>query len=43
MNERRGIYRVLMGKPERKRHLRDPDVEGKIILIWIFKKWDLGV
>jgi hypothetical protein len=21
-------------------HLRDPDVDGRIILNWIFKKWD---
>jgi hypothetical protein len=23
-------------------HLDDPDVDGRIILRWIFKKWDLG-
>jgi len=32
MGERRGIYRVLVGKPERKNHLEDPGVDGKIIL-----------
>ena len=23
-------------------HLEDPDVNGKIILRWIFMKWDVG-
>jgi hypothetical protein len=37
------MYRVLVGKPEGKRPLRDPGVEGRIILRWIFWKWDVGV
>jgi hypothetical protein len=41
--ERRGVYRILMGKPERKTHLGDPGVDGRIILGWIFRKWDVGV
>jgi hypothetical protein len=40
MGERRGVYRVLMGKREGKRSLR---VDGRIILRWIFRKWDVGV
>jgi len=24
-------------------HLGDPDVDGRIILGWIFRKWDVGV
>ena len=24
-------------------HLRDPGVDGRIILRWIFRKWDVGV
>ena len=32
-----------MGKPEEKRPLGDPDVDGRIILRWIFRKWDVGV
>jgi len=43
MGERRGVYRVLVGKPEGKNHLEDPDVDGRIILRWIFRKWDGGV
>ena len=38
MGERRGVYRVLVGKPEGKSHLGDPGVEGRIILRWIFRK-----
>jgi hypothetical protein len=26
------LYRVLMGKPDGRNHLKDPDVEGRIIL-----------
>jgi hypothetical protein len=24
-------------------HWGDPDVDGKIILRWLFRKWDVGV
>ena len=41
MEWRRGVYRVLMGKPEGKHHLGDPGVDGRIILRWIFRKWDV--
>jgi len=36
----RGVHRVLVGKPEGKNHWRDPDVDGRIILRWIFGKWE---
>jgi hypothetical protein len=39
----RGVYRVLVGKPDGKRPLEDPGLDGKIILRWIFRKWDVGV
>jgi hypothetical protein len=32
MRERRGVYMVLMGKPEGKRPLGEPVVDGRIIL-----------
>jgi hypothetical protein len=34
---------VLVGKPERKNLLEDPDIDGRVILRWIFRKWDVGV
>jgi hypothetical protein len=38
MGERKGVYRVLVGKPEGKKPLGRPCVDGMIILGWIFKK-----
>ena len=43
MGEGRGVYRVLVGKPEGKRPLGNPGADGRIILRWIFGKWDVGV
>ena len=31
------------GKHEGKNHMGDRGVDGRIILRWIFRKWDLGV
>ena len=39
---RRGAYRVLVAKPEGKNYLEDPGMDGRIILRWIFRKWDVG-
>jgi hypothetical protein len=36
MGEERGVHRVLVGKSEGTR----PDVDGRIILRGIFRKWD---
>jgi hypothetical protein len=37
----RGADRVLVGDTWGEReHLKDPDVDGRIILKWIFKRWD---
>jgi hypothetical protein len=41
IGESRGPYRILVTKPERKRPLRRPGVDGRIILRWIFRKWDM--
>jgi len=40
MGEGRGVHRVLVGKPEGKRPWGDPDIDGRIILRWIFRKWE---
>jgi len=40
---RRGVYRVLVGKPEGKRPLGDPGVDGRVTLSWNFRKWYVGV
>jgi len=42
MVARRGVCRVLVGKPEGN-HLGDQGVDGRIILRWIFRKWDVGM
>jgi hypothetical protein len=39
MGERRGVYRVLVGKPEEGDHLEDQSIDGRIILRWLFRKW----
>jgi hypothetical protein len=43
LGEERGLYRVLVGNPEGKRPLGRPRLGGRIILGWIFRKWDMGV
>jgi hypothetical protein len=39
----RGLYRVLVGKPEGKRPLGRPRRRWEDKVKWIFKKWDVGV
>jgi hypothetical protein len=43
MGERRGVYWVLMGKPEGRYHLGYSGVDGRIILRWFVRKWNVGV
>ena len=40
MEEGRGVHKVLVGKPEGKRPLGEEDVDGRVILRWILKKWE---
>ena len=34
---------VWWGNLRERDHLGDPGVDGSVILIWIFRKWNLGV
>jgi hypothetical protein len=34
---------MLVGNLKERDHLGDPGVDGRIILRWIFRKWDVGV
>jgi hypothetical protein len=42
IGDRRGAYRLLVGRAEGKTPLGRPGVDEKIILKWIFDKWDGG-
>jgi hypothetical protein len=39
MGERNGVHR---GNLRERDHLGDPGVDERIIVSWIFKKWDVG-
>ena len=43
MGEERGVYRVLVGKPQGRRTLGDLGVDGWIILGCISRRWDVGI
>jgi hypothetical protein len=43
MGEECVVYRTLVGSLRETDHWGDPDVGGRIILGWIFRKWDVGV
>jgi hypothetical protein len=43
MGDGRDTYRILVAKPQGKKRWGDPGVDGRIMLGWIFKKWDVGV
>ena len=43
MGEERGVYRVLVGKPEEGDHWGDLGVDGWIILGWISRRWDVCI
>jgi hypothetical protein len=43
-NEGDEVYtRFWWGKVRERDHLEDPGVDGRIILRWIFRKWDVGL
>jgi len=42
LGERRDEYRIWWGNLRERDHLGDPGIDGRIILRWIFRKWDVG-
>ena len=43
LGAKRGACSVLVGKSEGRDHWESPAVDGRIILKWIFRKWDGGM
>jgi hypothetical protein len=43
MGEGRGITGFWLGNLRERDRWEDPGVDGKIILEWTFRKWDVGV
>jgi len=43
MGEGRGVYRVLVVKPEGKRPQGRRGSDWRIIMRWIFRKWYVGL
>lgn len=43
MEERRGAYRVLVGRTRERDHFENLELNGGMILKWVFKKLDSGI
>jgi hypothetical protein len=43
VGEGRGVYRVCWGNLMERDHWGDPGLDGRIVLRWILRKWDVGV
>jgi hypothetical protein len=43
MGETRGVYKFWWGNLKERDRLGDPGVDGRIILRWILRKWDVGI
>jgi hypothetical protein len=41
--QERGVCRFWWGNLRERNHSGDPGVDGRIILGWILRKWDVGV
>jgi len=42
MGKGRSIYRILVGTHEGKKHLEDPEINGRTVVKWTFRNWDGG-
>jgi len=42
IGERRGAYRVLLGRPRKRDHFESLELNGRIILKWVLNKLDSG-
>jgi hypothetical protein len=42
MRERRGTNRGSVGTLSERDYLEDPGMDGRIILRWLFRRWDVG-
>ena len=40
MRESRDVHRLYVEKPEERKHLEDPGIDGRIILKCIYETWD---
>jgi hypothetical protein len=43
VRKRRGVIKVLVEKSEGKNYLEDPGIDGKVILRWKSRMWDVGL
>jgi hypothetical protein len=43
MGEERSVYRFWCGNLRERDNWGDQGLDGRIILRWIFRKWDVGV
>jgi hypothetical protein len=43
VGRRRGYTGLYWGNLRERDYLRVPGVDGRIILRWIFRKWDVGI
>jgi hypothetical protein len=43
LGEGKGVYRFWWGNLRERDHWGDPGIDGRIILGWMFRKWDVGV
>jgi hypothetical protein len=43
IGEERNVYKVLMGKPDRKNHLEDQGIDGRMGSEWILGRLARGV